>query len=281
MMYRLLKSAVVFFVVLTVLSPSILCAHTAKLAIVIDDLGYQPQEDAAILALPKEISVAIIPSAPYASQINQQAKAQARDILIHMPMQPMSNQRIEAGGLYLGLSQQEVSRRVQQARNAVPDAIGMNNHMGSAATSDSTLMTYLMRELRQQQLFFLDSRTIGSSIAGKIAKEQGVIALTRHIFLDDSNHYEDVYGQFQKSIRYARKHGTAIVIGHPRRNTIAVLQAGLRSLPSDIQLVGMGGLWRNAKAESTQWIIVLFNHIPAPTSAAPFENVPLLRGVPQ
>lgn len=281
MMYRLLKSAVVFFVVLTVLSPSILCAHTAKLAIVIDDLGYQPQEDAAILALPKEISVAIIPSAPYASQINRQAKAQARDILIHMPMQPMSNQRMEAGGLYLGLSQQEVSRRVQQARNAVPDAIGMNNHMGSAATSDSTLMTYLMRELRQQQLFFLDSRTIGSSIAGKIAKEQGVIALTRHIFLDDSNHYEDVYGQFQKSIRYARKHGTAIVIGHPRRNTIAVLQAGLRSLPSDIQLVGMGGLWRNAKAELTQWIIVLFNHIPAPTSAAPFENVTLLRGVPK
>lgn len=281
MMPRIIQSAVVFFCVLSALFPLALQAQTGKLAIVIDDLGYQPQEDAAILAMPKEISVAIIPAAPYARQINQQAKAQARDILIHMPMQPVGNHKIEAGGLYLGLSQQEVSERVQQARAVVSDAIGMNNHMGSAATSDSTLMTYLMRELHKQQLFFLDSRTIGRSVAEKVAKEQGVTALGRHIFLDDSNHYEDVYAQFQKSLQYARKHGTAIVIGHPRHNTIAVLQAGLRNLPADIQLVGMGSLWRNEKVVPIQPFILLFNNIPAPTSAAPFENVPFLRGVPQ
>ena len=30
----------------------------------------------------------------------------------------------------------------------------MNNHMGSAATADATLMTYLMTALREQHLFF-------------------------------------------------------------------------------------------------------------------------------
>ncbi|VEH68635.1 putative polysaccharide deacetylase [Rodentibacter pneumotropicus] len=123
----------------------------------------------------------------------------------------------------------------------------MNNHMGSAATADTPLMTHLMNALRTQHLFFLDSRTIGRSVAGKIAKEQGVRSLDRHIFLDDSNEFVDVQRQFQTAIQYARKHGTAIAIGHPRKNTIAVLQQNLRHLPSDIQLVGMGNLWRNER----------------------------------
>ncbi len=141
-----------------------------KLAIVIDDIGYHPKEDSEILAMPKEISVAIIPAAPYAKIRNQEAKAQNHDILIHMPMQPVSNIKIEEGGLTLGLSEAQVNERVKKAKSIVPNAIGMNNHMGSAATADTTLMTYLMSALREQHLFFLDSRTIGKSVAGKIAK---------------------------------------------------------------------------------------------------------------
>lgn len=253
----------------------------AKLAIVIDDIGYHPQDDAAILAMPKEISVAIIPSAPYARQRHDQAQAQGRDILIHMPMQPMGKHKIEEGGLHLGMTREEVGRRVQKAKNVLPAAIGMNNHMGSAATADNLLMNYLMNELHKQQLSFLDSRTIGRSVAGKIAKEQGIKTLERHIFLDNSDFYEDVHNQFQQAVLYARKNGTAIVIGHPRKNTVAVLQAGLRNLPSDIQLVGIGSLWRNEKSLPSQPLILLFSDQPAPTSGAPFEGHPLLRGVPK
>ena len=252
-------------------------AAPSKLAIVIDDMGYHPTEDAAVLAMPREVSVAIIPAAPYAKARNQQAHAQKRDILIHMPMQPVSNIKIEAGGLTLGLSESQVAQRVSDAKGIISHAIGMNNHMGSAATADPQLM----RALRREQLFFLDSRTIGKSVAGKIAKEQGVRVLDRHIFLDDSNELADVQRQFQAALSYARKHGTAIAIGHPRKNTIAVLQSGLKNLPEDIQLVGMGALWRNEKVIPPKPFILIFNDIPAPTSVAPFAPIPLLRGVPQ
>lgn len=281
-----LQSAVnILTLFLTALFSSSLLAEPnkqpAKLAIVIDDIGYHPQDDAAILAMPKEISVAIIPSSPYARQRHDQAQAQDRDILIHMPMQPMGNHRIEEGGLHLGMTQAEVSRRVQYAKSVLPAAIGMNNHMGSAATADNLLMSYLMNELHKQQLFFLDSRTIGRSVAGKIAREQGINTLERHIFLDNSDFYEDVHNQFQQAVLYARKHGTAIVIGHPRKNTVAVLQAGLRNLPSDIQLVGIGSLWRNEKVVPPQPFILIFSDYPAPTSTAPFEGHSLLRGIPK
>ncbi|MFC0950880.1 divergent polysaccharide deacetylase family protein [Pasteurella multocida] len=260
---------------------SMALAQPAKLAIVIDDIGYHQKEDAQIYALPKEISVAIIPSAPYARQRNEQAYQQGRDILIHMPMQPLSHQRIEVGGLHVGMRQEDVQQRVQTAKAIVSHAIGMNNHMGSAATADAELMRKLMQELKVQDLFFLDSRTIGRSVAGKIAKEYGVQSLDRHIFLDDKDTYTDVERQFQHAVHYAQKHGTAIAIGHPRKNTVAVLQAGLKHLPDNVQLVGMGSLWRSETGTVLKPLISLFNTIPAPTSSMPYQAIPMLRGIPQ
>ena len=277
----LIKSAVKNFIVFSTALYTSFSFAQSKLAIVIDDVGYHSKEDAAIFAMPREISVAIIPAAPYARARNQEAKSQGRDILIHMPMQPVSAVKIEDGGLHLGMSAAQVNDRVNTAKNIIRDAIGMNNHMGSAATADPQLMTYLMTALQEKHLFFLDSRTIGKSVAGKIAKEQGVRSLDRHIFLDDSNEFADVQRQFKAAIHYARKHGIAIVIGHPRPNTIAVLQAGLRNLPEDIQLVGMGNLWRNEKVIPPKPFILLFSEMPAPTSMEPFEPVGLLRGVPK
>ncbi|BBF04529.1 TPA: divergent polysaccharide deacetylase family protein [Haemophilus influenzae] len=277
----LIKSAVKNFIVFSTALYTSFSFAQSKLAIVIDDVGYHSKEDAAIFAMPREISVAIIPAAPYARARNQEAKSQGRDILIHMPMQPVSAVKIEDGGLHLGMSEAQVNDRVNTAKNIVRDAIGMNNHMGSAATADPQLMTYLMTALQEKHLFFLDSRTIGKSVAGKIAKEQGVRSLDRHIFLDDSNEFADVQRQFKAAIHYARKHGSAIAIGHPRANTIAVLQAGLNNLPEDIQLVGMGNLWRNEKVIPPKPFILLFSEVPAPTSIEPFEPVGVLRGVPK
>ncbi|HHF3761318.1 TPA: divergent polysaccharide deacetylase family protein [Haemophilus influenzae] len=277
----LIKSAVKNFIVFSTALYTSFSFAQSKLAIVIDDVGYHSKEDTAIFAMPREISVAIIPAAPYARARNQEAKSQGRDILIHMPMQPVSAVKIEDGGLHLGMSAAQVNDRVNTAKNIVRDAIGMNNHMGSAATADPQLMTYLMTALQEKHLFFLDSRTIGKSVAGKIAKEQGVRSLDRHIFLDDSNEFADVQRQFKAAIHYARKHGSAIAIGHPRANTIAVLQAGLNNLPEDIQLVGMGNLWRNEKVIPPKPFILLFTEMPSPTSMEPFEPVGLLRGVPK
>ena len=233
----LIESAVKNFIIFSTALYASFSFAQSKLAIVIDDVGYHSKEDAAIFAMPREISVAIIPAAPYARVRNQEAKSQGRDILIHMPMQPISAIKIEDGGLHLGMSAAQVNDRVNTAKNIVRDAIGMNNHMGSS--------------------------------------------LDRHIFLDDSNEFADVQRQFKAAIHYARKHGTAIAIGHPRPNTIAVLQAGLRNLPEDIQLVGMGNLWRNEKVIPPKPVILLFTEMPSLTSMEPFEPVGLLRGVPK
>lgn len=272
----------VFFLLLQMFMGILPLAQAAKLAIVIDDIGYSVREDQRVYQLPKEISVAIIPSAPYAKARAENAFAQKRDILIHLPMQPQSAQQaIEKPALLVGDDFAKAQSLLENARQRVPYAIGLNNHMGSGATADKATMRHFMQALAEQKLFFLDSKT-GPSVATKVAAEFGISALERHVFLDDSNEYHNVLHQFQQAKAYARKHGVAILIGHPRKNSMDVLEKELKTLPADIQLVSMGSLWRHEKVEPSKPLIVIFDMEPAPTSVQPFGHVsPLLRGIPK
>ncbi len=268
----------IFLQILWLISP---LAEAGKLAIVIDDIGYRAKEDSAIYALPKEVSVAIIPVSPYATARANQAFEQKRDILIHLPMEPMSRQPIEAGALLVGMNETQIATLIRNAQIQVPNAIGLNNHMGSKATSDTQTMQYLMKSLSQQNLAFLDSKTAGNSVAYKIAKEYGIKALERHVFLDNSDEFNDVQTQFDIAVQHARKHGVAILIGHPRKNSVAVLEKGIANLPDDIQLVTLSHLWKGEDIEPVKPFIMLFDIEPALTSKAPYQVVPLLRGIPK
>lgn len=255
--------------------------QAGKLAIVIDDIGYSLQEDNAIYRLPKAVAVAIIPSAPMATNRAKQAFAEKRDILIHLPMQPQNlRQPLEARALRPGMNATQVAELIRYAKEQVPHAIGLNNHMGSLATTDRPLMQHLMPVLAQEKLFFLDSKTAGNSVAYQTAKQTGIPALERHIFLDDSNLYSDVEHQFRLALNHARRHGVAIMIGHPRKNSIRVLQQGLANLPSDIQLVSISSLWRGEAFVPIEPFKLQFGPA-APTSTPPFEAIPLLRGLPK
>ncbi len=267
-----------FLQILWLISP---LAEAGKLAILIDDIGYRAKEDSAIYALPKEVSVAIIPVAPYATARANKAFEQQRDVLIHLPMEPQTRQSIEAGALLVGMNETQIATLIKNAQMQVPNAIGLNNHMGSKATTDKKTMQYLMKSLSQQNLAFLDSKTAGNSVAYKTAKEYGIKALERHIFLDDSDEFNDVQRQFSNAIHYARKHGVAVMIGHPRKNSVEVLENGIANLPADIQLVSLRELWNGDESEPVKPFIMLFDIEPALTSKAPYQVVPLLRGVPK
>ncbi|WP_159033759.1 divergent polysaccharide deacetylase family protein [Plesiomonas shigelloides] len=216
-------------------------AHAGKLAIVIDDVGYRPA-DQAVMRLPLPVTVAILPVAPHAARMAEQAAKQQRDALIHMPMQPRGSTRVEAGALHTGMDATAVRRTLEQALQVVPHARGLNNHMGSAATADPALMQLLMQELKARHLLFLDSRTTAATVAESTARRFGVPTLRRTVFLDDNNSLTKVQAEFQRAVSMARHKGWAVAIGHPRPNTLKVLQEGLAHLPADVQLISLRAL---------------------------------------
>lgn len=241
-------------------------AHAGKLAIVIDDVGYRPA-DQAVMRLPLPVTVAILPVAPHAARMAEQAAKQQRDALIHMPMQPRGSTRVEAGALHTGMDAAAVRRTLEQALQVVPHARGLNNHMGSAATADPALMQLLMQELKARHLLFLDSRTTAATVAESTARRFGVPTLRRTVFLDDNNSLTKVQAEFQRAVSMARHKGWAVAIGHPRPNTLKVLQEGLAHLPADVQLISLRALIAELPADGKQPAASTGKHNSAPSSA--------------
>jgi hypothetical protein len=77
---------------------------------------------------------------------------------------------------------------------------------------------------------FLDSRTIGGSVAGSLAQEMGVAHATRDVFLDNRRDVAAIRAQLEEAERIARKTGSAVAIGHPYDETIQALSAWLPTL---------------------------------------------------
>lgn len=222
-----------------------------KLAIVIDDFGYRPHTENQVLAMPSALSVAVLPNAPHAREMATKAHQAGHEVLIHLPMAPISKQPLEKDTLRPDMSSEEIERIIREAVNNVPYAVGLNNHMGSAMTSSLFGMQKVMQALGRYNLYFLDSMTIGNSQAMRAAAGTGVKVIKRKVFLDDTQNEADIRRQFNRAVELARRNGSAIAIGHPHPSTVRVLQQMIPTLPSDITLVHASSLLNEPQIDTS------------------------------
>ncbi|TLU64005.1 divergent polysaccharide deacetylase family protein [Enterobacter sp. MF024] len=237
--------------------------YAGKLAIVIDDFGYRPHTENQVLAMPSAVSVAVLPNAPHAHEMATKAHNSGHEVLIHLPMAPLSKQPLEKDTLRPEMSSDEIDRIIREAYNKVPYAVGLNNHMGSAMTSSLFGMQKVMQSLARYNLYFLDSMTIGNSQAMRAAQGTGVKVIKRKVFLDDTQNEADIRFQFNRAVQVARRSGSAIAIGHPHPSTVRVLQQMLPSLSADITLVPASSLLNEPQVDTSRPVS------PPPAGAAP------------
>ncbi|MEI2267546.1 divergent polysaccharide deacetylase family protein [Erwinia sp. CGal63] len=212
-------------------------AQAGKLAIVIDDFGYRPAQENQVLQMSPQISVAVLPDATHAHEMATKAHQRGHEVLIHLPMAPLSKQPLEKNTLRPDMSSQEIERIIHDAVAKVPYAVGLNNHMGSAMTSSLPGMQKVMQVLNHYNFYFLDSMTIGNSQSTRAAEGTSVKVIKRRVFLDDTQNEADIRKQFSRAVHLAQRDGSAIAIGHPHPTTVKVLQQMLPTLPADITLV--------------------------------------------
>ncbi|WP_336997830.1 divergent polysaccharide deacetylase family protein [Leclercia sp. M50] len=226
--------------------------YAGKLAIVIDDFGYRPHTENQVMAMPSAISVAVLPNAPHAHEMATKAHNSGHEVLIHLPMAPLSKQPLEKDTLRPEMTSDEIERIIREAYGKVPYAVGLNNHMGSAMTSSLFGMQKVMQSLARYNLYFLDSMTIGNSQAMRAAQGTGVKVIKRKVFLDDTQNEADIRFQFNRAVQVARRSGSAIAIGHPHPSTVRVLQQMLPNLPADITLVPASSLLNEPQVDTSR-----------------------------
>ena len=206
-------------------------ASGPRLAIIIDDLGGDLAPAEALLKIRYPLTLSILPSQPHSAEIADKTFRRGDEVMLHLPMEfEGSTAKPEAVELRVGMGAGEVNRLLGQMLEAVPHAAGINNHEGSRATTDPALMADVMAVLRQRNLFFIDSRTTAATVAYDAARQAGVRAASRNVFLDDVEKREAILRQIDLAERDATKEGSAIAIGHPHPATIAALEEALPQL---------------------------------------------------
>ncbi len=218
-------------------------ADTVRIAVVIDDLGNASQHQ-RFANLPGPLTLALLPHTPYAATIA--AAAQPRhEIIVHMPMQPLGSADAGLGMLSSDHNQPELLATLDAALATVPFARGINNHMGSALTADSTAMYWLMAGLAERGLYFLDSRTHADTVAEAAADQLGLPVARRHVFLDNEATAEGLALAWAAVVKQAQQQGYAIAIGHPHDATYELLKRELPRLSEQqIELVKVSALIR-------------------------------------
>ena len=200
--------------------------------LVIDDFGYRDdQVSDGFLDLGIPITCAIIPGHAQSRKFAQKANASGQEVIIHMPMEstvPESGE--EDYKIKAGMISEEIEWRIREVFKDMPEAVGMNNHQGSKATTNGKVMTAMGSVLKQEGKYFLDSRTSSKTVAEQTMQNLGVPTTRRHVFLDNDSNQGLIKNQLDKLVTMAREKGMAVGIGHARPNTLAVLKKEIPEL---------------------------------------------------
>lgn len=195
--------------------------YSGKLAVIVDDCGYDMSSVRTLLNTGLPLNFAILPYKPYSSDVLEMIKSDGRVAMLHLPMEPVDRSAMSEGSstICTDMSKDKILELTRKAINSLPGVSGVNNHQGSKATADSATMTTVLQELRNQDLFFVDSRTSSKSVARDKAVAMGVPTARNDIFLDNSSDVQAIRKQIYKAMDIAEKNGSVIAICHARPNT--------------------------------------------------------------
>ena len=214
-----------------------------KIAIIIDDIGYNRKAGEKAISLPGALTYAVIPFTPFGRTLAEQAFFSQKEVILHLPMESTTGKKLDIGGITTQQSKYEVKDRLKASLNELPFASGFNNHMGSLLTADSKAMGWIMEEVSGTPLFFIDSMTNPHSVAYETANEFGVPSLRRDIFLDADPHPKRIQKAFDRLVKIAKRMGSAIAIAHPYPTTLEFLDQNLDEFSNlGIELVNVSEL---------------------------------------
>lgn len=190
-----------------------------KLALIVDDFGNISKKltDEFCKKLDPAVTFAILPGKKRSKYSMQKAIESGHEAMIHMPMEPGSYPKNDPGdnAIFVDMSEKEIKKRVNEYIEELPLCLGANNHMGSLVTSDEQIISYVLEVVKEHDLYFVDSRTTGSSEAYKVAQKLGIPSFERNLFLDDPDASKDTRDKRIATIKeYFAKRQRTVVIAH-------------------------------------------------------------------
>jgi len=185
-----------------------------SLVIVIDDVGYNMKELRPFLDLPFPLTIAVLPRLQYSEEAARAAKAAGKEVILHQPMEALGGNNPGPGAISLSMSRDEVIRAIEENLLTVPGVVGINNHMGSAASADLYLMEATAEVAKRRGIYYLDSLTVSGTAMPEAARREGIKYWERDVFLDNTPDRVSIVRAVEDGKKLATKGRPAVMIGH-------------------------------------------------------------------
>lgn len=195
-----------------------------KVAIVIDDFGYNMSNVETFLSIRRPVTLSILPHQPHSREIAELARSRGYEVILHLPLESWrSDVKEESDTIRSGMSEAQIASRMNSELSDIPGADGVSNHMGSKSTEDRRVMADIMRYLKKRGLYYFDSLTSPRSVCSDVAEKAGVRCSKRDRFLDNANDIASIEEQLIELKDTAFERGSAIAVCHDRKNTARAL----------------------------------------------------------
>ena len=202
--------------------------HKGTLIFVFDDAGNNLKQLEPFLKLPFPCTIAVMPGLRYSKETADRIRAAGKDVILHQPMQALNlSVNPGPGAIVKGMSTDQIKTLLRKNLAEVGPVVGMNNHEGSLITADRASMEAVLDVVREQRIFFLDSRTNADTVAPILAREKNMTIWERAVFLDNSQDHASIIEAVQNGMKIAENKGAAVMIGHIWSNDLADILIGM------------------------------------------------------
>lgn len=223
--------------------PNTPVAVKGKLAIVIDDAGRDLESQHVYESLGIPLTLAVMPNQVHTRDAALSWHAHGLPVILHQPMESVSGIGMESKVILTSMGDEEIRSLLKSSLSQVPEAVGINNHQGSKATTDRHTMDVVMNELHHRRLFFFDSRTNSTTAADAAAVAYGVPYVRNDLFVDNEADVAAISSMIREAAKRAQKYGTYVIIGHCRPKTAEAFRQMVPQLEKEgIQFVYVSSL---------------------------------------
>lgn len=182
--------------------------------IILDDGGHNIGQLEPFLRFPGKLTVAVLPHLAHSQEAAEMVHKAGKTVMLHQPMEAVGKNDPGPGAIYVSMSDEEIRSTFRKNLDSVPHIVGVNNHMGSAATIDRRVMDAVLEVVGERGIFFVDSFTHSKSVCGEIAEKKGLTIVKRDVFLDNIDTKEKIMEAINQGKEIADKKGYAVMIGH-------------------------------------------------------------------
>lgn len=223
--------------------PNTPAAVKGKLAVVIDDAGRDLESQHVYESLGIPLTLAVMPNQVHTRDAALSWHAHGLPVILHQPMESVSGIGMESKVILTSMGDEEIRSLLKSSLSQVPEAVGINNHQGSKATTDRHTMDVVMNELHHRHLFFFDSRTNSTTAADTAAASYGVPYVRNDLFVDNEADVAAISAMIREAAKRAQKYGTYVIIGHCRPKTAEAFRQMVPQLENEgIQFVYVSSL---------------------------------------